>query len=160
MSLPTTLRFGNGLVGLVLGAVLLGAGGGAGGCSKQITDRDIKPISLVEVRALVESERSGRGGALLIDPRGPSAFAAGRLPGARNIQLSEVKPEDGVNPALDRYGQLVVYGDDPGTGSAVAMTKRLMMTGYKNVRMFMGGLSEWKRAGLPVEEGGATGASR
>lgn len=74
------------------------------------------------------------------------------------MQLADVRPERGVDPALDRYGQLVVYGDDPGTGSAVAMTKRLMMTGYKKVRMFMGGMSEWKRAGLPVEGESGAGA--
>lgn len=137
------------MVGLAIGAVLLGIS--AGGCSKQTTDRDIQPISLTEVRALLDSPRAGS--TLLIDPRPPSVFAAGHIPGARNMQLSEVRQEAGVNPTLDRYGQLVVYGDDPGTGSAVAMTKRLMMTGYKNVRMFMGGMSEWRRAGLPVESG-------
>src|SRR5690606_27734535 len=102
MSLPATLRFGNSLVKLAIGAAILGVA--AGGCNKQITDRDIEPISLTEVRALVERP----GSALLIDPRPPSAFAAGHLPGARNMQLADVRPERGVDPALDRYGQLVV----------------------------------------------------
>jgi rhodanese-related sulfurtransferase len=158
MVLRHTRKFGKGLVNLVIGAAVLGATlAGLGGCSKQITDRDVVPITLVEVRAIVESPRPGH--VLLIDPRSPASFAAGHLPGARNLQLAEVRSERGTDPAMERYGELVVYGDDPGTASAVAMTKRLMMTGYKNVRMYMGGLSEWKRAGLRVEEGGG-GESR
>lgn len=137
------------LAGVFLGAVCIG--GGLGGCSKQITDKDIKSISLTEVRALMESGRPGA--VLLIDPRSEAAFAQGHLPGARNIQLDEVRADRGTDPTLERYGALVVYGDDPGTGSAVAMTKRLMMTGYKGVRWFAGGLSEWRRAGLKVEGG-------
>jgi hypothetical protein len=56
-----------------------------------------------------------------------------------------------VDPRLARFKGLIVYGDDPGSGVARATTKRLMRTGYKGVKMFAGGLSEWKSAGLKLE---------
>jgi rhodanese-related sulfurtransferase len=127
------------------------------GCSKSISDRDIQPISLAEVRALTQAERAGS--VLLIDPRSPAAYARGHIPGARNMRLETVSDQEGIDPALERYSALVVYGEDPGTGTGRAMTKRLMTIGYKNVRLFFGGMNEWSRAGLEVRSGDGAAAN-
>lgn len=118
------------------------------GCNKSISDKDIQPISLAEVRALTQTDRQAS--VLLIDPRSSAAYARGHIPGARNLRLESVDDREGTDPALERYSALVVYGEDPGTGTGRAMAKRLMSVGYKDVRLFLGGLSEWTRAGLDV----------
>ncbi len=130
-------------------AAVVGLAGVLGGCDKSISDKDIQPISLTELRALTQSDRPNM--VLLIDPRSPAAFARGHLPGARNLSLEAIDDRFGTTPELERYSNLVVYGDDPGTGVGRAMAKRLMSVGYKSVRLFFGGVSEWRRAGLELE---------
>lgn len=105
-----------------------------------------------------KAAREGDGGTvLLVDPRHPRDFEAGRIPGARNLRLSEVPPESRVDRSLDRYGTIVVYGNDPASASARAMTKRLLAIGYSSVRWFPGGLEEWKAFGGEVEGTGEEG---
>lgn len=136
-------------------AACLGAACGVlpalGGCTPHVSDKDIAGISLAEVKELSGAPAAEKR-ALLIDPRPADEFAAGHLPGARSMDTTKVSGRPGeTDPKLEPYGLLIVYGNDPGSGNAGAMTKKLMTTGYNNVRLFVGGLSEWKRAGLPVE---------
>ena len=91
------------------------------------------------------------GSAVLIDPRPPSRFRAGHIPGALNIQIAEIDPERPREKRLKDAGMIIVYGDDPTSAPARGMTKRLHATGYNNARMYAGGLTEWRRGGLPVE---------
>jgi rhodanese-related sulfurtransferase len=136
---------------------LCAAAGVLTGCGDTISDADIEFVGLSDVRAVVQ-ERSGN--ARLIDPRSAEEFAAGRIPGAVNLPLTRVPDgKDSLDPGLARFKRLIVYGNDPGSGLARAVTKRLMRSGAKDVKMFAGGLSEWTRAGLRVErDAGAAGA--
>jgi rhodanese-related sulfurtransferase len=140
-----TLRSGLAQAGLVLLAAL------CAGCEPRITDDDIVPISLRDLERLA-AQRERPGGErtlLLIDPRSPARYEAEHLPGARNMQTTQVGKE--TDPGVARYERLVVYGDDPTTPIARAMAKAMMSAGYKGVRHFAGGLREWKEAGLPTE---------
>jgi rhodanese-related sulfurtransferase len=140
-----------------VGVAGLPGAAGLGGCTKQYSDRDIRPITLADVRKLAASDKPSA--VLLVDPRPPADYQTAHLPGARSLGLSEVKSKsDGnLNPELAAYTELIVYGDDPASAIARAMTKRLMEAGHERVRMFAGGLSEWRRAGLRVDTGaGAT----
>lgn len=123
------------------------------GCGVTTSDKDIKGISLAEVKAITDAPAADRR-ELLIDPRPKVDYAAGHIPGAVWVNLPDVSAIPGqTDPALARYSRLVVYGDDPGSSTAKAMTKKLMAVGYSDVKMFVGGLAEWKRAGFPVETG-------
>lgn len=132
--------------------LLLGALGGLGGCTNDPSDKDIKEISLNEVRALREGKDASR--TMLVDPRAPGDFEAGHIPGAQNHQINSERSRtgDGLNPVFRGYKHLIVYGNDPTPGPAMAMSKRLVIMGADGVRLFKGGLVEWKRAGLPVEK--------
>lgn len=139
-------------------AGLLGASGALVGCSDTVSDRDIDFVTLPEVRRLT-SEKAGT--AQLVDARAPQEFALGHIPGAINRELAAVSErKDSIDPALARYKFLIVYGDDPGSGVARALAKRFMRAGHKGVRMFAGGIAEWKGSGLKLEAspGGAAGA--
>lgn len=124
---------------------------------RKVSDRDIKTIDLSTLMALVErqAQEPGRARLLLIDSRARSSYDTARIPGAVSMLLSDIDPEMGRDPRIEAYDEIVVYGDNPGTASSKALTKRLMRLRYKNVRLFAGGLDAWRRAGLAVEPAGA-----
>ena len=118
-----------------------------------MSDRDIVKASLSETRAILQDKP---GVARAIDTRNSTDFATGHIPGAINLDLSAVKEDkDSIDPALAKFKTLVVYGADAGSGTAWAMSKRLMRAGHKNVRLFAGGYAEWTAAGLKVDGSGA-----
>lgn len=124
------------------------------GCDKHITDKDIEFTSLAEVKRLSDlvTSRDPRA-ALIIDPRPYAAFEASRIPGAVSIDLPGVDPNDEPDPAMEGFGQIIVYGDNPGSAPARAMTKRLLAVGYDDVYLFPGGLEEWNGAKFQTESG-------
>lgn len=125
---------------------------GVGGCRNKISDKSIRSITIAEVRRLgAEVEGGDRRAALFVDPRTPDEFSAARLPGSINIGLDQVNPDAGKPRVLEGYRYLIVYGDDPIDPPAVGMTKRLLQTGFSGVRLYRGGLSEWRAYGFPVE---------
>jgi rhodanese-related sulfurtransferase len=124
-----------------------------GGCGQKISDRDVDKhqVSVSEVRRL-QAEQAKRGKdniILLIDPRTPEEFAKAHIPGARNIPLSALK--SGKDKELERYKNLIVYGNDPSSAAARAMVKRLMTQGYKDVALLAGGLYQWRVTGGAIE---------
>lgn len=117
------------------------------GCQQKISDRDIVVIDLAETRKL-HAARAAR----FVDTRAPEEFADGRIAGSLNLQLpqvSEVKTE--MEPSIARAKTVVVYGNNPGSGVAKAVAKRLMIAGHKGVRLYAGGMDEWRANNLPVE---------
>lgn len=119
------------------------------GCQDTVSDKDISRIPLGEVQRITR-DRSGNW--LLLDPRPAEQFAAGHLPGAVNVPLSEIPTERArLRPDLANARNLIVYGDNPGDGYAIGATKRLLRAGQTRARLFSGGLSEWKGAGLKLE---------
>lgn len=136
---------------VLLAPVLLVAG--LVGCgSNQVSDADIEAISLTEFRGLMEGKNAEK--VMIVDPRAKSDFDQGHIPGAKNLGINQerAKSGGGLNPLFRGYKTIVVYDADPIPGPAVAMTKRLMLAGADEVRLFRGGLVEWKRAGLRVEQ--------
>ncbi len=118
------------------------------GCSDNVSDRDIEMIDLAAVRAAIADPGTTR----LLDPRSPAEFAQGRIPTAVNIPLADISDrKDDIDPRLARFKGVIVYGNDPGSGVARATAKRLMRSGLKGVRMFAGGIAEWRTAGLKLE---------
>lgn len=129
------------------------------GCSQSPTDNKIEPIGISDLRELSRRAETDPKALLLLDARSPRAFQAEHLPGAVNMQLYEVNMELGVKAKLRAYETMVVYGDDAGSPPGRGLTKRLMGTGYSDVRFFVGGLKEWKTSGFPTEEGGSGATS-
>ena len=74
-----------------------------------------------------------------------------RLPAPRiALFLAQVDPELGKDPAISRHDHIITYGEHPNSPVAKALTKRLLSTRYKGVRLYDGGVRSWKNAGLPV----------
>ncbi len=122
------------------------------GCT-DISDADIKQVKISEVRTLTlrQAEKPDSHQIILIDPRAKARYDIAHLPGARNLKLPQVAEKSGTDPTIAAYDHIIVYGTDPGSAAARAMTKRLMSVGYDHVRLFAGGVNEWVQAGYAVE---------
>ena len=97
-------------------------------------------------------ERANDGLVTVVDVRPPEEFAAGHVPGAMNIPLSELEER------LDELGEaqeVVAYCRGPHCILAFDAVARLREKGMK-ARRLEDGYPEWKTAGLPIEQGSDT----
>ena len=85
----------------------------------------------------------------LIDVRQPREYDAGRISGARLLELGELSAQAG---SIDKHRPVVFYCRS-GARSAMA-TEAFRQAGFDAHNM-TGGLLDWQAAGLPLEpEGG------
>jgi len=117
------------------------------GCSSKITDSTVERISVTDTADRV---RKSGDSVLILDTRSPADYAAGHVPGARNIALPEVDETD-PDPSLRGHKMIIVYGQNPGSGAAMALSKRLLAAEIGTVRLMEDGFSRWKDSGLPVQ---------
>ncbi len=105
------------------------------------------PVELAEVRELVN------GDTLLVDAREGDLYAEGHLPGARSLPRGASSEQVAAflrEVPFDR--PLIVYCSGYGCEDSFILAERLLAEGYRDVRVFEGGLPEWLDAGLPVEK--------
>jgi hydroxyacylglutathione hydrolase len=104
----------------------------------------LQQVPQVEVTDLV----SRAGNATIVDVRGRSEWESGHLPGAVHIPLGELG---------DRLDELpkdapLVMQCKSGSRSSIA-SSLLQAHGFSNVTNLHGGITAWRRAGLPVDQG-------
>jgi len=118
-----------------------------GGCTKNVSDKTVTRITVDDVARRIEREPESH---MIVDARPQAAYAQSRLPGARRIDFADIDTRN-PDPNLRRYRSIIVYGQNPGTGSAMALTKRLMTTGYSDVRLMEDGYDRWVAKGYRVD---------
>ncbi len=96
---------------------------------------------------VAEDVRAGAVPYTIIDVRGAASFAAGHVPGARNVPSASVDAQ--VAAALPE-GLLVVYCWGPGCNGAHKAAAELSRHG-RQVKEMIGGFGYWVREGQPVE---------
>ena len=139
-------------------AAILALGTLLGGCTRSnISDRKIDYISLTQAVDLYEQQQRDGDTALFIDARSPDRYAQAHIPGARNLRTPDIDLRYDPDPALTRFDNLIIYGENPGTASVNAMAKQMIEAGYnsfikRRVKVFLGGWREWEITGLPIEE--------
>lgn len=116
-----------------------------GGCSHEVTDDSVPRISVTEVSRRLD--RVGRGVELL-DARDRASYERSHIPGARHVTLPEIHPSN-PTPSLVGRGTLIVYGEHPGSATALAIAKRLIRT-MDRVEFMEQGFSAWVERGLPT----------
>jgi rhodanese-related sulfurtransferase len=89
---------------------------------------------------------------VLIDALAPMSFAHSHLPGAINLPPDWVD-ERGPGRIPDRETEIVVYCSSSTCDSSVIVAERLRELGYRNVRHYLEGKSDWVQAGLPLVGG-------
>jgi len=110
-----------------------------------LTTKDsLEPIARQE---LLERARDGL--VTVLDVRPPEEYAAGHVPGAINVPLKDLERHlQGLHPDQE----VVAYCRGPHCILAFDAVARLRASGLK-ARRLQDGFPEWKRDGLPVEEG-------
>jgi rhodanese-related sulfurtransferase len=125
---------------------------GSVGCNGvQVSDRDLKSISTVELSSLVEAAKEEPDTVVLIDSRSPIDFRRSHLPKAVNVDLADMDGGAFSDAKFAAFETRVVYGRDPGSAIARALAKRLLAMGYDKVRLYQPGIEGWARAGLALE---------
>lgn len=82
----------------------------------------------------------------LVMALGDWAYRAKHIPGSLNISRIE-----DAGKALNVDDEIVVYCSDEACVASRAAYQILVNRGYKNVRRYAGGLSDWEDAGYPLE---------
>ena len=95
------------------------------------------------------------GGALLVDVRESGEYAQLQIPGSRLVSLSRFDTIDlPVSP-----GQAVVFFCASGNRTSMNARRLAEKAGSAEAYVMQGGISAWRRAGLPVKSGDASGAN-
>jgi rhodanese-related sulfurtransferase len=142
---------------LLYALALAGLLAATGGCQRgQVSDRRIEVITLAQAVDYHERSRGPDAEVLFVDARRSAIYDAGHIAGAENLRPNDVDLRVGRDPRLEAKEALIVYGQDPGSGVARAMAKRLIEAGYNTmlrsrVKFFPGGYNEWLATGLPVD---------
>jgi rhodanese-related sulfurtransferase len=87
---------------------------------------------------------------VLVDALPPLSYAVSHLPGAINIPPERVDDLAGRR-IPDRNTAVVVYCASSTCDSSTVVANRLIELGYRNVRHYAEGKSDWVEAGLPLE---------
>lgn len=135
---------------LRLGAALIAASALVA-CQGKVSDDSINYLRTGDLAQWVQRSPEKY---LLIDARSPEEFAAGHIPGARHMTLTDFD-QDKPDPELARYSAIIVYGENPGSGVARAMTKRLLAARLTDVYLLEGGMAAWRSSGAPIVTSGA-----
>lgn len=108
-------------------------------------ERPLGTVPQITVHHLKES--LAHGAVTLVDVRNDAEWAGGHIPGATHISLGTVGDRVADIPTT----RPIVVQCAAGARSAIAASV-LKSRGVENVVNLVGGIGEWRRAGLPVED--------
>jgi rhodanese-related sulfurtransferase len=102
------------------------------------------PIAPAELAARISSGSAP----VILDVRTPEEFAAGHIPGARNVPVQELGDRL-ASLNLSPSQEIVVHCEKG--GRAASAESILRDSGYTNVRDLSGHMSSWRAGNFPVE---------
>jgi rhodanese-related sulfurtransferase len=91
---------------------------------------------------------TGAPGFVLVDSRGPAAWAQGHIPGATHLPTRDIPSR--ADELLDRAMPVVTYCWGPGCNGSTRAARALAELGY-SVKEMIGGFEYWAREGLLIE---------
>lgn len=104
--------------------------------------KDVRTISRQELLDMMENGADFR----LVMALNEWAFRAKHIPGSEHFNT----PEE-TFAALDPGDNIVVYCTSEDCHASIALYHALVDRGYRHVRRYSGGLTDWEAAGLPLE---------
>jgi rhodanese-related sulfurtransferase len=91
-------------------------------------------------------------GTIFVDARYPEDYKSGHIRGSINFPYEEFeKYSSQVLPQLSFDKEIITYCDGSECETSLLLARELRDLGYKNVKIFFGGWSEWEKAELPIE---------
>ncbi len=114
--------------------------------TKEVTDHDIDLIDDIGLVELLEEEQD----VVIVDVRPDYRYRTGHIPGAINIPLPDLNPND---PRFADVDHIVVYGDGPRNTLSHAAAKKLLAGGKVLVSDYRGGFEMWKRNDHEIKTG-------
>jgi rhodanese-related sulfurtransferase len=103
------------------------------------------PIAPERARQLLDAGEK----IFFVDLREPEEFGRERLPGAVSLPLKQLSSQMAKVP---RAGRVVLYCTcGPGNIEEGHSYQLLRDQGYRNVSVLVGGISEWRKRGYPLE---------
>ena len=126
--------------------------------SGQLTPPDLteqEGAVLLPVPVLLEDvQQALADGSIIIDARSPELYADGHIQGAVSLPLIDLEETlPGFIARTPRNQTIIAYCSGFGCADSFDLGVLLIEEGYTDVRVFEGGLPEWRDAGLPVEGG-------
>lgn len=113
-------------------------------------------VELGELKTLVSG-----GGVVLVDGRAAKDFGAGHIPGAYNLPALEMETYYPQFAAQINHDQLLsVYCGGHDCSLAKILAGSLAKKGFKHLKIYYGGYSEWFLGGNPVEKGNGKNAAQ
>jgi rhodanese-related sulfurtransferase len=110
-------------------------------------ENDPPAISLDDAMMRFQSE-----GTIFLDARYPEDYKSGHIKGAKNLPWEEFEEYSSqVLPKLPLDKEIITYCDGSECETSLLLARELRDMGYRNVKTFFGGWSEWQKAGLPIE---------
>jgi len=110
--------------------------------------------SIPMVSPAAAMEEIGQGETLILDAMPTNFYQQRHIPGAVNIPLGLFDIVYLMTFAEeDKEKKVLVYGGTISKAYDVEVAGKLVLRGYKNVRILEGGLKAWEGRGYPVEEG-------
>jgi rhodanese-related sulfurtransferase len=104
-------------------------------------------VDLVAAKALFDSHS-----VCFVDARSEFAFYTSHIKGAISLsdsRFDEQYPDFKKKTVIET--PLVVYCIGPNCKKAKHVADKLKKNGYRNVRVYPGGMTEWSHAGFPIE---------
>ena len=104
-------------------------------------------LDLFATKALFDSHS-----VCFVDARSEYVYYKSHIKGAISLsdsRFDEQFPDFSQKKAIETL--IVVYCTESSCGMARHVAKKLMKNGYRNVRVFSGGIIEWAHAGFPIE---------
>ena len=116
--------------------------------SAELSNNSIKGLTLAQVIQL-QSQNI----AVFIDARDQWDYSDAHIKGAINIPEFSFESNNKELSTIDKEKIIVIYCDGDDCDTSKRLAKQIIAMGYKNTFVFLGGISEWKDAELPIVEG-------
>lgn len=107
--------------------------------------RNVPRVSIDELKALMEQKA-----VLVLDVRDPESFAKGRIPGAINIDYTQILKEGGKFAGEKRA--IVTYCACANEMTAARASVDLAAKGIPGAKALKGGWDEWVQRGEKIEK--------
>lgn len=90
-------------------------------------------------------------GVTFVDVRKDKDWDAGRVPGARHIELKKVLSDTTLGEAVKKDQEVVIYCNGPKCMRSSKASTKAVSWGFKKVYYFRDGFPAWQTSSYPVE---------